>query len=319
MSHEVESMISVKEVPWHGLGVILTTPPANVEEALVASGLNWGVDIAPNFAQYKGKTIQTPSFSVVRDSDEKVLGTVGPDYHPVSNAKAFKFFNPFIERGECTIETAGSLKGGRRVWMLARIKGAEADVVSNDPVNGYFLLSNTHDGSLRVRLGFCGVRVVCSNTMAEAHNQSDLIKVAHTKNAEAALDKLQDIVDFQKKRFSATVEQMRAMARLGVTADSLRKYVERVFLPEVQTRTVCDEDATSAIEKIHAKIIPLFEKGRGNDLPGVKGTMWAAYNAVSEHLTWERGRSVSTRLDGLWFGGEASKINQRAFVQAMAA
>jgi phage/plasmid-like protein (TIGR03299 family) len=319
MSHEVESMISVNEVPWHGLGVILKDPPANVEEALVASGLNWGVDIAPNFATYKGKTLQTPSFSVVRDSDDKVLGTVGPDYHPITNAKAFKFFDPFLERGECTIETAGSLKGGRRVWMLAKIKGAEAEIVNGDPVNGYFLLSNSHDGSLRARLGFCGIRVVCSNTMAEAHTNSDLIKVAHTKNAEVALEKLQDIVDFQKRRFSATVEQMREMARLGVTADSLRKYVERVFLPEVKARTVCDEDATAAIDKIHAKIIPLFEKGRGNDLPGVKGTMWAAYNAVSEHLTWDRGRSVSTRLDGLWFGGEAAKINQRAFVQALAA
>lgn len=308
----VDNMLSVKETPWHGLGVILKDAPKTVEEALTIAGLNWGVERAPLVTMYNGKAIKTAGFGVVRTSDEQVLGVVGSDYHPVQNAKAFKFFNPFIEQGLCTIETAGSLKGGRRVWMLARVNGTSADVVKGDEVNAYFLVSNSHDGSARVRLGFTGTRVVCMNTLTIAHGKSALIRVAHTKNAEVALDKIQDIVDFQKRQFSGTVEKMRALARLGVTAESLRAYVERVFLPEVKNRTVADEDTQVALDKICAKVIPLFEKGRGNDRPGVKGTMWAAYNAVSEYMTWEKGRSPSTRLDSLWFG-EAGKINQRAF------
>ena len=34
--------------------------------------------------------------------------------------------------------------------------------------------------------------------------------------------------------------------------------------------------------------------------------MWGAYNAVTEYLTWTRGRSNDTRLNHLWFGPGAS-------------
>jgi phage/plasmid-like protein (TIGR03299 family) len=318
MSANVETMASVIEVPWHGLGRILKTAPKTVEEGLEAGGVNWKVTRVPVIAEYKNKKIDTGHFSVIRESDEKVLGVVGPEYHPVQNATAFKFFEPFIEQGVCSIETVGSLQGGRRVWMLAKVLGTSADIVKGDEVNAYFLVSNSHDGSTRVRLGFTGIRVVCCNTLTIAHDKSKLLRVSHTKNAEIALDKLQDTVDFTKRQFSATVEKMRELARYGVSAEHLRKYVERVFLPEIEKRTVADVDAQAAIAKIHSKIVPLFEKGRGNDLPGVKGTRWAAYNAVSEYLTWEKGRSANTRLDSLWFG-ESGKINQRAFTIALAA
>ncbi len=316
MSAEVETMASVVLTPWHGLGRILKVAPKTVEEGLEAGGLDWSVARVPVVAEYKGKTLNTGHFSIVRESDEKVLGVVGSDYHPVQNAKAFSFFDPFIEQGLCTIETVGSLKGGRRVWMLARVNGTSADVVKGDEVNAYFLVSNSHDGSTRVRLGFTATRVVCNNTLTIAHNESALLRVSHTKNAEIALDAIQEIVDFQKRNFTATVEKMRELARHGVSADTLRKYVEQVFMPEVKKRTVADEDALASIAKIHAKVVPLFEKGRGNDMPGVKGTLWAAYNAVSEYMTWEKGRSASTRLDSLWFG-EGGKINQRALTEAL--
>lgn len=316
MSAEVETMASVVEVPWHGLGRILKTAPKTVEEGLEAGGLDWSVARVPVVAEYKGKILNTNHFSIVRETDEKVLGVVGSEYHPVQNAKAFQFFNPFIEQGLCTIETVGSLQGGRRVWMLARVNGTSAEVVKGDEINAYFLVSNSHDGSTRVRLGFTGTRVVCMNTLTIAHGESALLKVSHTKNAEVALEAIQGIVDFQKQKFAGTVEKMRELARLGVSTDSLRKYVERVFVPEVKKRTVADEDTQVALNNIHAKIVPLFEKGRGNDLPGVKGTMWAAYNAVSEFMTWEKGRSANTRLDSLWFG-EGGKINQRALTEAL--
>jgi hypothetical protein len=48
------------------------------------------------------------------------------------------------------------------------------------------------------------------------------------------------------------------------------------------------------------EIATLFEQGRGNDLPGVRGTAWAAYNAVTEQLTWNRGNSQDQRLETVW-------------------
>ena len=71
--------------------------------------------------------------------------------------------------------------------------------------------------------------------------------------------------------------------------------------------------------RMMGKIIPLFEHGRGNDLPGVKGTYWAAFNSIAEFLAYERGTRNTTqdeRLNNLWFGTSA-EINRRALNTAV--
>lgn len=338
MAHEVESMMFVGETPWHGLGQRLITAPKTVDEALDAAGLNWDVNVYPLYAkvalgtldaQGKKQFLQLPvdGRAVIRSSDNAVLGQVGKGYTPVQNREGFAFFNTALESGLVNIETAGSLRGGKRVWMLAHLLNTEADVVNGDPVKAYFLVSNSHDGTLAVRVGFTSVRVVCQNTLSFAHHEGKgkLIQVRHTKNVKDALTKLQEIVDWQRGTFAATVEQMRFLASKGCDAETLRKYVELVFEPELKERNkdtiAVSEDAATelqedSIDKLMEKIEPLFVGGRGNNMPGVAGTMWAMLNSITEYQTWDRGRSADTRLNSLWFGAN-KKTNERAFDIAM--
>jgi phage/plasmid-like protein (TIGR03299 family) len=338
MAHELESMLYVGETPWHGLGNRLITAPKTVEEALEASGLNWDVNVFPLYANIPLDTLDAsgkkqflkvpvPGRAVVRSSDNKVLGQVGKGYTPVQNRDGFAFFNAAIEAGLAEIETAGSLRGGQRVWMLANLLNTEADVVSGDPVKAYFLVSNSHDGTLAVRVGFSAIRVVCQNTLSLAHHEGrgKLIQVRHTKNVKDALGKLQEIVDWQRGTFSATVEQFKFLASKGCDEALLRQYVTEVFAPEHKARNVdkiavsedaAEESQENSIDKLLESITPLFVNGRGNQLPGVAGTLWAGYNAITEYQTWERGRSNDTRLDSLWFG-QNKKTNERAFEVAL--
>ena len=62
--------------------------------------------------------------------------------------------------------------------------------------------------------------------------------------------------------------------------------------------------------------VVVFETGKGNDLPGVQGTVWAAYNAVTGYLGHERGRTDDGRLNSLWFG-EGASLNRRALEAAL--
>lgn len=326
MSAEVESMFSVVEVPWHGLGRVLKVPPKTPEEAIILAGQNWNVEKYPEFVRIGDKEVPTGLYSVVRSSDHRVLGRgMTKGYTLVQNNEAFRWFQPFMDEGLVTLESAGSLRGGRRVWVLARINAEPVEIVKDDAVVRYILLSNSHDGSLAVRAGFTTTRVVCANTLAASHNSeaSKLLRIRHTKNVLAALEDVQDIMKVANAEFEASVEQMRAMARKGVDIEDVKKYVRKVFEPEVSmAKTLGDAESKAKAQKqgdrLVARIIPLFEKGRGNDMDGVRGTMWAAYNAVTEYLSHERGRTDDRRVDSLWFG-DSSRVGEKAFKLAMAA
>ena len=355
MAHELEinadgsaRMFFVGDKPWHGLGMELDAPPS-IEDAIKLAGLDWTVathNLHANVGLNADGTVRqvaTNQKAVIRSGDFKVLGVVGEDYTPVQNADAFAFFQPAIEAGFVTLETAGSLREGSRVWVMARIKDTTHDIVAGDPINGYFLLSNSHDGTLAVRCGFTGVRVVCANTLSLAHHndKSRLIQVRHTKNVSKGLEKLKEIVDWQRGQFAATAEQLRALASYNVDSETLAAYVKEVFAPEIEARKPSENNVTSitaaltpkgrvrksaeqsandSFGKLTETITPLFEGvgagGQGNNMAGVRGTMWAAYNAVTGYLSHERGRSNDTRLDSLWFGN-AGKTNQRALEVAL--
>jgi phage/plasmid-like protein (TIGR03299 family) len=171
VAHEVESMMYVGNERWHGLGRGLPEgTQLNIREAIAAAGLDWEVQLRSvlTFAEGKG-LVQIPDyFATYRTSDGLVPGIVGADYQPLQNRDAFRWFQTFLDAGEAVLETAGSLKKGRKVWILAKIKQDNIAIKKDDEVASYVLLSNSHDGSLSVRVGFTPIRVVCNNTLCLA-------------------------------------------------------------------------------------------------------------------------------------------------------
>jgi phage/plasmid-like protein (TIGR03299 family) len=320
MPHEIEinektgkaAIFTVGERPWHGLGQILQAPPS-IEEGIKLAGLDWTVGLKPLFTA-EGEKIEDAQLCY-RQSDNKHLGTVGPTYKPLQNVDAFKFFNPFLEQGLATLESAGSLRDGKRVWVLAKIKEAVAEVVNGDPVEAYVLLSNSHDATLAARVGFTPTRVVCANTLAMAHNTRDLsnklIRVRHTGKILENLEKIREVMNLATREFQATIEQYRELASRQISEKDLEKYVRIVFNTNKNAITEADLTGTRVLPKVKE----LFETGKGQALPGVKGTYWAAYNAITDFLTHHRGKDAEIRLDANWFGNNA-ELNRKALETA---
>ena len=141
MPAEVETMFYVRETPWHGLGTNVGEALSS-KEALAAAGLDWNVvqkkiytedwDCVPGF------------YANVRDSDNKVLGVVTHRYRIVQNREAFAFTDGLLGKG-VRYETAGSLREGRKTWILARLPKQYR--LADDRVLPYLVFSNSHDGS----------------------------------------------------------------------------------------------------------------------------------------------------------------------------
>ena len=306
MSHRVESMFLVRRPAWHGLGTVLNGPPT-VAEGVRLAGLDWSVS-RKILVTLDGQ--KAPAYAVVRDSDQRVLGAVGERYRPLQNREAFAWFEPFLAAGEASLETAGSLAGGSRVWVLAKLNRSPMEVARGDEVSKYLLLSNSHDGSLAVRVGLTPVRVVCNNTLTVAHSGKDsqLIRVRHSSRVVANLESVRETVNAVNARFEATAEQYRRLATKDISQADLRKYVNRVLGAEGKPG--------ARLSNIIERITGLFEAGAGNDLPSIRGSYWAAYNAVTHWLSHDRGRSADSRVSSLWYGDSAA-TNARAFALAL--
>lgn len=316
------SIFTVGKLPWHGLGKnfsedVWLTP----SEALQESGCDFEVDtfellstevkIDNKVLVPSGQKMKTQG--VYRKDNGTVLGEIGPNTHLYQNKDAFEWFTPMIDSKEVKFECAGALGLGEKVWALARIMNEGKEIVKGDEVKSFLLLSNSHDGSMAVRVGFTPIRVVCANTLSAAHNckSSMLIRVRHGQFIHSNMDMLRSMLNTVKKNFETTVEQYKLLASRGVNTQDLEKYVKLALEVDLKAKKI----STRTLNTIQS-IITNMEIGLGSDIKGVRGTYWGAYNAVTEYLNYEAGHSNDTRIDSLWFGRNSVR-NSRALEIAL--
>ena len=92
----------------------------SIDEAIIAAGLGWTVEPRHLWTEdmNENRIGIVDTYAICRSSDNSILGIVGPDYTPLQSFEAFQWFQPFLDSNEATIETAGSLKFGRKVWVI---------------------------------------------------------------------------------------------------------------------------------------------------------------------------------------------------------
>ncbi|HTX08585.1 MAG TPA: DUF932 domain-containing protein [Solirubrobacteraceae bacterium] len=288
-----DSMFSVREEPWHGLGVVLERPPATIAEAIELSGLAWRVEREP-IAVDRGDAATVDDWweprceeisgywANVRQDTRQVLGIVGDRYRIVQNVEAFQFVDQLIGSA-MHFETAGSLHDGRKVWVLARLP--QHIEIGGDPVRCYVLLMNSHDGSTAVVAASTPVRVVCQNTLnwglERAHQR---YSIRHTdkirEHVHQARQVLEISVDYYEQ-FKHTGDQL---ASQRISEAQLRRVLDELY--PAGTEDVASDRTRRSREQTKQRITELFLQGdtQGN----APGSKWAAVNAIIEHVDWIR-------------------------------
>lgn len=159
MAAAVETMFYTREKPWHGLGTMVMEAPDS-RSALALAGLDWSV-FQKELTTSDG--IPVPGYKAnLRSTDNRVLGVVTDRYKIVQNQEAFAFTDALLGEG-VQYETAGSLQGGRRTWILAKLP--QRYIISGDEITPYLVFMNSHDGSGSIKAAMTPVRVVCMNTL----------------------------------------------------------------------------------------------------------------------------------------------------------
>lgn len=311
MSHQIDqtngdAIAYVGEKPWHGLGTMLADG-ATIEEWRKAARLDWSVTEHPVYCDLGGAALETfPERKALYRSDTKTgLSIVSKGFNVVQPGAVLEFFRKLVESHGFKLETAGGLRGGRRIWALARI--SEEVKVLDDVVQPYCLLSTAYDASMATWARLCATRVVCANTIAYAESEKgNIVRVPHNAT-----------LDFDDVRL-----------QLGLALNAWEKFKVRSL--KMAEREMQDPEAEAFLRELlgipegdaprgFARVLDLFKGAQmGASFKSTRQTLWGIVQAVAEHVDhnpWSR--SDETRLDAAWFGAGAN-LKVKAFQKALA-
>lgn len=270
MSANVESMFSVRETPWHGLGTIIQEA-VNSEEALKLAGLDWEILQVP--VEYKG--VKTGHQFNIRSSDDTVMGVVGARYKPVQNKDAFAFTDELIG-GDVRYETAGSLQNGKRVWMLAKM---EQTKILDDAVEPFLCLTNSHDGFSSMKVCMTPVRVVCQNTLNMALSKAKRTwNVRHSGNIEGKIAEAKHTLGLAHEYMDQFAVEAESLYKIKVAPKDFKELTETLF-PITEDMSRRKEESQYLLQ------MQLKSAWDMDDLGNIRGTAWGFMNAVSDMTT----------------------------------
>lgn len=304
MPANVETMFSANGItPWHREGHVL---PADVgfEQGWKLSGHDFKIE---KWQVHTPEGEPVPNCYGTRRTDTGVILTscrriVSEEWQPVQNDEVWRIWEPFVKSGEIKLETAGVLEGGRKVWILGCPAHNSAEVLPGDEVKSYVLFANGHDGSLSVTLGHTNVRVVCCNTLEAAQRQGFMWKGRHVGEIAEKIADVAGIIAKLGEAFRGDIEVYQQLAATPVTdVADIVNYTAAVFGKAEQKAQ--QEDRVS--KRLDA-MLENFESGTGQDIPGVRGTAWGLYNALTEYVSHQ----MRSDLDSIAFGNRAKLLRR---------
>jgi phage/plasmid-like protein (TIGR03299 family) len=302
--------------PWHDIGYA-NDGYMTAKEVLEHANLSWEVEKMPLQVPFGDEEIlQVPNnFAMVRKDTKDVLGVVGNQYTPLQNVEAFDFFDSVVGEGEAIYDVAGSLYNGRKVFVVAKMPDfIRVGKDERDVIEKYVVLHNTHDGSSPVVALITPIRVVCNNTLTLAlkGDRSAQVRIRHSRNVVSRVAQAHELLGITNRIYNQVGDIFNNMSKIQLNTEDMNAYFTAVMgkdgLDKVSTRT---QNMITEMERL------TFE-GAGADYNGVRGTLWGAYNVVTEYVDHFKSYKENTpMMDALVFGSGAT-IKETAFKTAMA-
>lgn len=290
-------MFDIKRLaPWDGVGMNVHGAFSS-KEVMQRAGLDWSVS---SRKLYLSDGSPVPGVKAnVRSTDNKVLGIVGPDYKIVQNAEAFSFMDQVLGEG-VTYETAGALKGGRRVWVLAHIPGEYRFV--EDKADPYILFSTTHNGSGAIKVCLTPIRVVCMNTLNLAIKTATRSwSIVHKGLMDQKIANAKNTLIASKEYMDALCDEMVNLNEIKLTDTQVYDYVKKLIPMPLDPSEVTRRNVSSK----RTELMDRYELAP--DLAHVDRSAYRFVNAVSDFATHStplrarsnyRGTRLLSILDG---------------------
>lgn len=300
--------------PWEGVATAVDSKVHTSAEVMKEAKLDWPV--LQEKLKTTGNKLITSHKALIRGDTNRVLGVVGSRYEVLQNSEVFAFADSLVDHGQMRYAGAGTFDEGKRIFVQCVIDRPANDgglgsteIAPGDPVLPFLLLANSHDGSHAVRAILTATRVRCQNTLNAAlrdKSAENNISIKHTRSMMVRLEQAKEMFKWAERNYTNFVVAARGLAKKKVpSADRLNQFFAEVFEQE-------DEKTMSTRAKNRQERLgDLFMDGAGNKEPAVKGTVWAALNAVTQYLDHESNAPI-TGVDLTTVGPDEKTLMRRA-------
>lgn len=299
-----------------GTDPYLTDVPGMVKgdscaQALVKAGLDWTVALK-SVSITGGKKIDRYK-AVVRSSDNTALGVVGRAYTPIQNEELATFCDNLADESTTGVSAVGQVDGGRRVYAVVNMGDWRPEGMGGEEVVSLStIVSSRHDGGGSLTAGLFPLRLRCVNGLqAVVPHLVRHVRIRHTLNADVRLDEVRRVFGMAERGIDAFQANVDRLLNQSVTDAKFRKLVGQLLPVDDDTAPSTATRRTNATDAMFA----LWSEAE--NLADVRGTAYAAINAVAEWEQWERplrGRSDRQEAQML-----AVTAGARSFTDRMAA
>lgn len=304
MPANVESMFSVREMPWHREGTILQDYPGSWDEARTLAGLDWDPVAEP--------VIDTASVGddgqlhveyledwnkIVHSATRKVLTIRPSSYTLIDHGEMGMIVEEVLRQPNVKWETAGVLDGGKAVWCLAKLDEPIKVPGEISILYPYLGITNRHDGKASCALRATMVRIVCGNTFSAAELEGERTGLTyaftHRKNWKDHLAEAREAVTGARREIADYVELATELTGIKITPGQQELFV-KLFIPEPPETLITDRVARN-IEQARAAVRGILDS---QTTAGLAPTAYKLVQASGEYLDWARkSRSWETRLN----------------------
>ncbi|MFF7764334.1 DUF932 domain-containing protein [Streptomyces griseorubiginosus] len=281
---------------WHGLGQIIPGGTTDIDTVLREGGLDFTVTTVPALYQWGGELREhADQFHTVREDTGAALGAVGRRYQPIQNRQGFEFLQELVGRFDVVWESAGVIRGGRRVFISIRLPESvtvDAEGI-NDIVVPYVAVMNDHSGQGQFQCVVTPWRPVCANT--ERFAVRDAVSrwaVRHTAGATNQIKEARRTLGLSVQYFEQFAAEETALARTDIAIDDFRKVIGDLW--------PLDDDASKRTRTNHAARLSALDEVFATETERVGRTAYAAERAITgylDHVAPRRpGRSMTEEI-----------------------
>lgn len=339
---------------WHTLGTYFDKAMTR-EQAQKASGTSHGYVKLPTFSINPVTGAQVPStetFAIHRDDTGEFMSNVGSDWKIWQPNECYDVMEVALEDYGAKFASAGSLDGGRRIFICVELPEQSFVLGERDGNQAYAILTNPY----MIGMGWLYPafdRAECENTvrvgLTAAKAKGLALGMRHTGSIGAKVAEMKKALGLAVKEMGAYKTAAEKLAATPLVNEE--KYFADVLdacLDVTAAQAAAGFDLVAAMAEMEEAEVKLAQKKFDNEVKaranileeilnihhsekgfssanGTRNTLWHGVNSVTNFTNHSKSyRHLGTaeakatrRLDSI-LGGERDEMNQAAFKTAVA-